>query len=98
MARRCEVWTDGHGWRAYSFAALAVGMVFRLFEEATDARVMDEDGTWRWRVLGAPQVGGDGPPTIEAEPVPETEVERAVRTEGFYWPGDRARGDGNRLR
>ena len=84
MPRRCEVQTPD-GWRAHVFAALAPGMVFRLFEE-DGAPVTDADGVTRWRALGPPGET-DGRPTIDADQVPETDVERAVRAEGMFWPG-----------
>lgn len=93
MARQCEVLT-GQGWRVRAFETLEPGMAFRLFE-ADGTPVKDADGTWRWRALGPPGRDEAGRPTIDAEPVPETEAERAVRTEGMYWPQG---GGGNRFR
>lgn len=85
MARRCEVLVDGRAWRAWAFAELQIGMVFRLFE-SDGMPVKDKDDVWRWRALGPPSTHQDGTPRIDAEPVPETEAERAVRQQGMYWP------------
>ena len=88
-ARRCEVFTEGREWRAIDRADLTPGMVFRLFEAdgapvtATD----DETGEAidRWRVTGEPRLVDDEW-EIDAEPIPESSVERAVREGGVYWP------------
>ena len=95
MPRRCEVQTPD-GWHAHVFAALIPGMVFRLFEE-DGTPVMDADGVMRWRALGLPGET-DGRPTIDAEQVPETDVERAVRADGVFWPGGERSGAPSRLR
>jgi hypothetical protein len=86
MARACEVQVGG-GWQVTAMAQLRPGDVFRLFE-ADGAPVTDADGVSRWRALAAAQVIEDGTPTIEAEPYPETDVERAVSQRGMFWPGD----------
>ncbi len=83
MPRRCEVSTP-HGWCAFPFGKLEPGMIFRLFEE-DGAPVADEDGVTRWRALGPPGEK-NGKPTIDAEQVPESEVERQMRTRGMFWP------------
>ncbi len=80
MTRRCEI-TTPTGWRTLPFAELLIGMVFRLFEP-DEMPVADAEGVTRFRALTMPE--GD---RIEAEPVPETEAERAVREEGMFWPG-----------
>lgn len=84
MARRCEVMTPT-GWHEVAFADLTVGAVFRLFEE-DGAPVSDENGETRWRARDLP-IERDGVPWIDAEPAPESEVERQVRERGLFWPG-----------
>lgn len=83
--RHCEVLSGSGRWQPLAFEALEPGMVFRLFEPAGQP-VVDESGASRWRVVGLPTAGEDGRPTVEAEPIPETDAELAVRTEGAYWP------------
>ena len=90
MSRRCEVFTEGREWREIARADLRPGMVFRLFEETGESVAESDDETGetidRWRVTGDPRLV-DGEWEIEAEPIPESGVERAVRDDGMYWPG-----------
>ena len=100
MSRRCEVLTTDGTWREVPIAELAAGSIFRLFDGETGRPIEDADGARRWRALGPPGVGEDGAPVIDAEQVPESEVERQVREGGMFWPGaaSRAPGPPRRLR
>lgn len=95
MPRRCEILTDGLDWREITPADLAPGAVFRLFEEDGTPVIVTDDLTGervaKWRVAESG----------EAEPIPESDVERAVRTGGMFWPGgaaQQAEGPPRRLR
>lgn len=90
MSRRCEVLgSDGH-WRESAHALLQIGDVFQLFE--TDGRaVVDDAGFRRWRALAPASATASGAVEIDAEPVPETEVERTVREGRVWWPESRSR-------
>lgn len=87
MSRRCEILTSGQYWRTAPVTLLQVGDVFRLFLDSEP--VTDGEGCWRWRVVAPPVPNLDGTHDVDAEAVPETEIERAVRTGGMYWPGRR---------
>ena len=91
MARRCETLTEIGGWHGVPFKDLQPGQVFRLFEP-DGTPVMDAEGAWRWRVLGVGAPDAEGRPTVEAEPILESEAEQLVRRDGVYWPGSREGG------
>ena len=79
--RRCEVFTEGREWREIAYAERQPGMVIRIFEAdgtpyATEVEETGERVT-RWRVM----------PDMTSEPIPESGVERAIREQGFHWPG-----------
>ena len=79
-ARRIEVLSAGV-WRVAE--RLSSGDVFRVFTEA-GTPVADEHGVTRWRALAAASRGE----IVSSEPLPETDAELAIRTRGWYWPGD----------
>ena len=83
--RRCEIQTPD-GWREVAFSTLTPGALFRLFDAVTGAPIEDEDGVTRWRALAVPV--GD---KVEAEQVPESDVERQVRVGGVFWPSSHGR-------
>ena len=74
----CEVLTEGGVvWRPCRRQDLRAGQTFRLWV----------DGAWvRYRATGDAAVGPSGDVVVEVEPVPETDVERAARTETYWWP------------
>jgi len=94
VSRRCEVWSAGSGgWSEIAFAALEPDMVFRLFED-DGTPVIEEnadtgDRVSKWRVVSAPHTNENGRLILDREPIPETDVERALRTGGMHWPNDR---------
>ena len=85
MTRRCEILTDQGAWRPWSFDALAPDMIFRLFEENGTPITEDEGRVRSWRVSAPLERNEDG--ALKTEPIPETDVEQMVRTQGWYWPG-----------
>lgn len=84
--RRCQVATAGQEWRDAPLESVRDGQVFRLFEE-DGSRVTDSDGCWRWRAVGDAYRDDDGRASVDAEGVPDSDVERAVLATGVYWPG-----------
>ena len=74
----CEVLTEGGVvWRLCRRQDLRAGQTFRLWT----------DGAWvRYRAMGDAAVGPSGDVLVEAEPVSETDVERAVREGSYWWP------------
>lgn len=88
MPRRCEVLTDQRAWVTIATRDLKAGMVYRLFEEDGSAVLDDEtDAPGRWRALADAVPQPDGTATVESEAIPESEIERQVRTHGMFWPG-----------
>lgn len=89
MSRRCQVLDAGGYWRDAPIASVRNGQVFRLFEE-DNRPVRDEDGHERWRAVADArqhysQDLGEYQWRVEAEAVPETEVERqATRGVGYF--------------
>lgn len=84
MKRRCDILANGQFWRERSLSEVRQGFIFRLYEQNGD-QVVDEDGHWRWRALSDAVDVGDGEWEVDAEAVPETEVEAATRSgEGFF--------------
>lgn len=80
--RRYEIQTASGTWRPLPFDEIRAGMVFRG-AEPDGTPVVDGEGVARWRAIT--DAFDD---SIEAEPVPESEAERAVREEGIFWPLD----------
>lgn len=91
-ARRCEVRTPDGGWREIAGADLEPGMVYRLFEPDGSPVVDAETGATRFRALTAARDDPNG--EVEAEPLPESEVEREVKRVGFWWPAGGPAGPG----
>jgi len=90
--RRLEV-LRGERWAPIDRRELRAGDVFRLLEPDGSPVRDPETGAERWRVL---EVLAPDPETGEApfaaEPLPESEVERAARRDGAWWPGGAALG------
>lgn len=86
MNRRCQILTDGQYWRDSRMSDLVEGSVFRLFE--LDGReVKDEDGHARWRATAPALLDPEADQwKVEAEAIPESDVERTVRTTGWFFP------------
>ena len=92
MSRRCEVWSAGSGgWSEIAVANLEPDMIFRLVEDdgtpVIDENVDTGERVSKWRVLSAPHTDENGRLILDREPIPETDVERALRTGAMYWPG-----------
>jgi len=97
--RRVEALRGGR-WVPADRQELRAGDVWRLLEPDGSPVQDPETGAERWRVL---EVLGPDPETGEArflsEPLPESEIERAARRDGAWWPGAEGRALGpSRLR
>lgn len=96
--RRCQVLAEGQHWREAPLASVRAGQVFRL-HEADGSPVLASDGaTWRFRATSDATAVEGGEARVEAEPVPETDVERAAREGPGWWPGERRGRQSSRLR
>lgn len=79
-------------------ASVCAGQIFRLYEP--DGRLVrdGETGATRWRALAdARPAPGGAEHEVDAEAVPDSDVELTVFERGMYWPGGQRPG-GGRLR
>ena len=91
MKRRCDILTDGQFWRERHLSEVRKGMIFRLYEQ-NGSRVTDEDGHWRWKAVSDAVDAGDGEWEVDAEAIPETDVELATQSGLGFFPKGHHRG------
>ena len=87
MSRRCEVLTEQQTWQEIAADTITAGMIYRIVGPDGPERDVETGEPIRWRARSDVTRNADGALETDSERVDETEIERAVRETGLYWPG-----------